>query len=128
MYSYSKTELQIVPLFKETLDLWKLKQTFLPEEMERLYMLTANQVEWIITNKKTTILQNLPNEYLSAINQFFFMTYDRIANEEDVHELKPAKLFPIHQDLISKGKIGMMHRSLFATIKTRKKDDNEEKE
>ena len=43
------------------------------------------------------------------------MTYQRITEEKSCLSLKSGKIFPVHQDLIEKKGIGMLHRALFST-------------
>ncbi len=49
------------------------------------------------------------------------MTYQRITEQKNVLSLKSGKIFPVHQDLIEKKGIGMLHRALFTTEKKAKK-------
>ena len=37
------------------------------------------------------------------------MTYQRITEQKNVLSLKSGKIFPVHQDLIEKKGIGMLH-------------------
>ena len=55
------------------------------------------------------------------------MTYQRITEEgKSVLSLKSGKIFPVHQDLVEKKAIGMLHRALFTTEKKSKKKGDEE--
>ena len=54
------------------------------------------------------------------------MTYQRITEDKSCLSLKPGKIFPIHQELIEKKGIGMLHRALFTTERKSKKKDDEE--
>ena len=58
--------------------------------------------------------------------KFFYMTYQRITEDKKCLNLKPGKIFPIHQELIEKKGIGMLHRALFTTERKSKKKDDEE--
>ena len=54
------------------------------------------------------------------------MTYQRITEDKKCLNLKPGKILPIHQELIEKKGIGMLHRALFTTERKSKKKDDEE--
>ena len=54
------------------------------------------------------------------------MTYQRIAEEKNTLSLKSGKIFPVHQELIEKKGIGMLHRALFTTEKKSKKKGEED--
>ena len=54
------------------------------------------------------------------------MTYQRTTENKSCLSLKPGKIFPVHQDLIEKKGIGMLHRALFTTERKSKKRDDEE--
>ena len=55
------------------------------------------------------------------------MTYQRITEEgKSVLSLKSGKIFPVHQELVEKKGIGMLHRALFTTEKKSKKKGGEE--
>ena len=108
---------------KGVLDLWTKEKAKIDDD---LYNLTVQIVDMFIQERKTNALQNLPEEYLIEINKFFFMSYDRVAKKLD-KTTKPIKYLPIHQELMAKGKIGMLHRTLFTTKKEKKKDDAEDK-
>ena len=57
------------------------------------------------------------------------MTYQRITEEgKSVLSLKSGKIFPIHQELVEKKGIGMLHRALFTTEKKAKKKGEKEDE
>lgn len=70
--------------------------------------------------KLTSVTDNLNDEQICQMNKFFFATYDRISKRQNILSLKPTKIFPFHQELIAKAKIGMIHRSLFSTLKEKK--------
>ena len=108
----------MISFLKEVLDLWKKEKSKADEE---LYNLTVQVVDMFIQERKASALQNLPEEYLIEINRFFFMSYDRVAQKLD-KSTKPIKYLPIHQELMAKGKIGMLHRTLFSTKKEKKKN------
>ena len=57
------------------------------------------------------------------------MTYQRITEEgKSVLNLKSGKIFPIHQELVEKKGIGMLHRALFTTEKKAKKKGEKEED
>ena len=58
--------------------------------------------------------------------KFFYMTYQRITEDKSCLSLKSGKIFPVHQDLIEKKGIGMLHRALFTTEKKSKKKAGDE--
>ena len=58
--------------------------------------------------------------------KFFYMTYQRITEDKPCLSLKPGKIFPIHQELIEKKGIGMLHRALFTTERKKKKEGTPE--
>ena len=51
------------------------------------------------------------------------MTYQRISEKKNVGTLKPSKLFPLHQELLKNGGVGLMHRSMFSIKKTKKEKE-----
>ena len=56
------------------------------------------------------------------------MTYQRITEDKPCLSLKPGKIFPIHQELIEKKGIGMLHRALFTTERKSKKKGTPDEE
>ena len=60
--------------------------------------------------------------------KFFYMTYQRITEDKSCLSLKPGKIFPIHQELIEKKGIGMLHRALFTTERKSKKKGTPDEE
>lgn len=75
-------------------------------------------------------MNTLDLEDMAELNKFFFMTYQKISEKgeaskdsskssstKDEIRLKPSKLIPLHQELLEKGTIGMMHRSMFSIQK-----------
>ena len=56
------------------------------------------------------------------------MTYQRTTENKSCLSLKPGKIFPVHQELIEKKGIGMLHRALFSTEKKSKKKGGAEEE
>jgi len=66
-------------------------------------------------------LAELEDEDVAELMKFFYMTYQRTTEEKPCLSLKPGKIFPIHQELIEKKGIGMLHRALFTTEKKAKK-------
>ena len=70
----------------------------------------------------TSSLADLPDEDCAELVKFFYMTYRRITEEgKSVLSLKSGKIFPVHQDLVEKKGIGLLHRALFTTEKKSKK-------
>ena len=70
----------------------------------------------------TNAILNLSGDNLSEINKFLFYAYERMEAKKDPLGFKSAKLFPLHQELLAKGSIGLMHRSMFTTKKGKKAD------
>ena len=73
-------------------------------------------------------MADLPDEDVAELMKFFYMTYQRITEEKSCLSLKSGKIFPIHQDLIEKKGIGMLHRALFSTEKVSKKKGAKEED
>ena len=70
----------------------------------------------------TSSLADLPDEDCAELVKFFYMTYQRITQVgKSVLSLKSGKIFPIHQELVEKKGIGLLHRALFTTEKKAKK-------
>ena len=55
----------------------------------------------------------MEDEDIIELVKFFYMTYQRISEDKCCLTLKSDKIFPIHQDLIEKKGIGLLHRALF---------------
>ena len=53
------------------------------------------------------------------------MTYQRVVERKDCLSLKPEKIFAVHQELIEKKGIGMLHRALFTTERKAKKKEED---
>ena len=83
--------------------------------VDQLYLLTAKEFEYSFSEKLNSCLSDLEDEDVAELMKFFYMTYQRITEEKNCLSLKPGKIFPIHQDLIEKKGIGMLHRALFTT-------------
>ncbi len=72
-------------------------------------------------------MAELPDEDVAELMKFFYMTYQRITEEnKNCLSLTSGKIFPVNQDLIEKKGIGMLHRALFTTEKKSKKKGEEE--
>ena len=69
---------------------------------------------------------DLPDEDAAELMKFFYMTYQRITEEKSCLRLKSGKIFTVHQELIEKKGIGMLHRALFTTEKKSKKKGGDE--
>ena len=85
-----------------------------------MYYLTARIIDSCSIQKLQKCIQNLEDEDLVELNNFFFMTYSRISDKKDVYALKTGKLFSLHESIIKKGGVGMLHRSLFSTMRNKK--------
>ena len=104
---------------------WRENPT-LDKVVDQLYLLTAKEFEYCLSEKLTSTLAELPDEDVADLMKFFYMTYQRITEEKNCLSLKSGKIFPIHQDLIEKKGIGMLHRALFTTEKKSKKKGGED--
>ena len=110
------------------LEIWR-KDPSSDKVVEQLYLLTAKEFEYCLSEKLTSSLADLPDEDIAELMKFFYMTYQRITEEKSCLSLKSGKIFPVHQDLIEKKGIGMLHRALFTTEKkSKKKGEKEEAE
>ena len=87
-----------------------------------MYLLTARIIDFCFNEKLQNCVEKLGDEDLVELNKFFFMTYSRISDKKDVCGLKPGKLFTLHDLIIKKGGVGMLHRSLFRSLKNKKKN------
>ena len=113
---------------ESVLAIWKKDPTS-EKVVDKLYLLTAKIFEFYGGNKKNSPLGDLPDESVVELMKFFYMTYQRTVEKKDCLNLKPEKIFAVHQELIEKKGIGMFHRALFNTEKkSKKKDDKDENE
>ena len=85
--------------------------------------MTAKEFEYCLSEKLNDSLADLPDEDIVELMKFFYMTYQRITEEKNCLSLKPGKIFPVHQTLIEKKGIGMLHRALFTTEREKKKSN-----
>ena len=103
------------------MEIWRKDPTS-DKVVEQLYLLTAKEFEYCLNEKLTASLADLSDEDCAELVKFFYMTYQRITEEgKSVLSLKSGKIFPVHQDLVEKKGIGMLHRALFTTEKKAKK-------
>ena len=108
------------------MEIWRKDPTS-EKVVEQLYLLTAKEFEYCLSEKLSSTLSELPDEDVCELMKFFYMTYQRITEEKkNCLSLKSGKLFPIHQELIEKKGIGMLHRALFTTEKKSKKKGGDE--
>ena len=84
-----------------------------------MYLLTARIIDFCFNEKLQNCVEKLGDEDLVELNKFFFMSYSRISDKKDVGGLKPGKIFSLHEAIIKKGGVGMLHRSLFSTLKSK---------
>ena len=97
-------------------------------EVDELYLLTAKELKYCLEKKLSSCLAELEDEDVAIIIQFFYITYQRFSEDKICLNLKPQKIYPIHQDLIEKKGIGILHRALFTTEKGSKRKRKEEEE
>lgn len=96
---------------------------------EGYYLGISVMMEHLFEHKLSAVINSLNEEQICELNKFFFVTYDRISEiKSDISDisdirLKPTRILPFHQELIAKGKIGMIHRSLFSTLNGNKFKD-----
>ena len=93
------------------------------EQKEEMYKATMKIVEYCFEEKCQSVVNTLSPEDLIELNKFFFATYQRISEKKNVGTLKPSKLFPLHQELLKNGCVGLMHRSMFSIKKTKKEKE-----
>ena len=110
---------------KKVLEIWR-KDPSSEKVVDQLYLLTAKEFEYCLSEKLTASLSDLPDEDVAELMKFFYMTYKRITEEKSTLSLKSGKIFPVHQKLIEKKGIGMLHRALFTTEKKSKKKGGDE--
>jgi len=96
--------------------------------VDQLYLLTAKEFEYCLIKKLNSCLYELDDEDIAEIIKFFYLTYQRASEEENILSLWPRKIFPIHQDLIEKKGIGILHRALFTTEKSSKRKRKREED
>ena len=112
---------------ESVLAIWKKEPTS-EKVVDKLYLLTAKIFEFYGGNKKNSPLGDLPDESVVELMKFFYMTYQRTVEKKDCLNLKPEKIFAVHQELIEKKGIGMLHRALFTTEKKSKKKGEKEED
>ncbi len=104
---------------KKVCEIWR-KDFSSEKVIEELYLLTAKEFEFCFAEKLSSVLSELEDEDVAELMKFFYMTYQRITENKQCLSLKPGKIFPIHQELIEKKGIGMLHRALFTTEREKK--------
>ena len=77
-------------------------------------------INYCFEKKLTHSIEKLNDEDLVQLNKFFYLTYSRISDKKNVFDLKPGKIFGLHEIIIKKGGVGMIHRSLFRTMRDKK--------
>ena len=110
---------------ESVLAIWKKDPTS-EKTVEQLYLLTAKIFEYFGGEKKNSVLGELSDENVAELMKFFYMTYQRITEQKNCSNLKPGKIYGVHQELIEKKGIGMLHRALFTTEKKSKKKGGDE--
>ena len=110
----------ITKSLKEIFKIWKnLNES--EEIFEKTYIITYQIIEFMFENKLQSLCtSNLDEDDLIELNKFFFETYKKIGEKKELGNLKSTKLFPLHQEIIAKGGVGMLHRSLFQTQRVSK--------
>ena len=110
----------ITKSLKEIFKIWKnLNES--EEIFEETYKITYQIIEFMFENKLQSLCTtNLDEDDLIELNKFFFETYKKIGEKKELGNLKSTKLFPLNQEIIAKGGVGMLHRSLFQTQRVSK--------
>ena len=106
---------------KNVFDIWRKEPTS-DKVIEELYLLTATEFEYCISENLKECLYELEDEDIVELIRFFYMTYQRVSEKENCLSLNSSKIFPIHQDIIEKKGIGILHRALFTTQKRYRKN------
>ena len=88
-----------------------------------MYRVTMKIVEYRFEEKCQSVVDSLSPADLVELRTFSSMTYQRISEKKNVGTLKPSKLFPLHQELLKNGGVGLMHRSMFSIKKTKKEKE-----
>ena len=109
---------------ESVLAIWK-KDPSSEKVVDQLYLLTAKIFDFFGGHKKNSPLGDLSDECVVELMKFFYMTYQRIVEQKDCSNLKPEKIFAVHQELIEKKGIGMLHRALFTTERKAKKKEED---
>ena len=105
---------------ESVLPIWKKDPTS-EKVVDDLYLLTAKIFEHFGGDKKNSPLGDLSDDNVAQLMKFFYMTYQRTTEQKNCSNLKPSKIFGVHQELIEKKGIGMLHRALFTTENKAKK-------
>ena len=116
----------ITKSLKEIFKIWKnLNEENYEELFDETYKVTYQIIEFMFENKLQSLCTtNLDEDDLIELNKFFFETYKKIGDKKELGNLKSTKLFPLHQEIIAKGGVGMLHRSLFQTQRVKKSKHN----
>ena len=109
---------------ESVLSIWKKDPTS-EKDIDNLYLLTAKIFEHFGGDKKNSPLGDLSDDNVAQLMKFFYMTYQRVVERKDCLSLKPEKIFAVHQELIEKKGIGMLHRALFTTERKAKKKEED---
>ena len=125
LYIFYSKKASFKDSIKKVLEIWR-KDPSSEKVVDQLYLLTAKEFEYCLSEKLTASLSDLPDEDVAELMKFFYMTYQRITEEKSTLSLKSGKIFPVHQELIEKKGIGMLHRALFTTEKKSKKKGGDE--
>ena len=125
LYIFYSKKASFKDSIKKVLEIWR-KDPSSEKVVDQLYLLTAKEFEYCLSEKLTASLSDLPDEDVAELMKFFYMTYQRITEEKSTLSLKSWKIFPVHQELIEKKGIGMLHRALFTTEKKSKKKGGDE--
>ena len=86
---------------KNVFDIWRKEPTS-DKVIEELYLLTATEFEYCISENLKECLYELEDEDIVELIRFFYMTDQRVSEKENCLSLNSSKIFPIHQDIIEK--------------------------
>jgi hypothetical protein len=102
---------------KTILGLWgkKIKNE---KVIDELYLATARMIEFALGEKETlNFYDNLNDDDLCELTKFCYMTYDRFTKKLNCLNLKPAKIYNMHHNILTKGGVGIVSRAMFSIQK-----------
>lgn len=102
---------------KAILALWKNKIKN-EKVVDELYLATARMVEFALGEKDIlNFYENLNDDDLCELTKFCYMTYDRFTKKLNCLNLKPAKIYNMHHNILTKGGVGIVGRAMFSIKK-----------
>lgn len=102
---------------KNALALWR-KKIKNEKIFDDLYVLTAKLIEFALAEKDlANFADSLSKEDKVELVKFYYLTYDRFSKKQNCLTLKPAKIYTLHQNILSKEGVGIVSRALFTIQK-----------